>query len=378
MSKSSGRNLRRLWLNIHLWIGIGLGLVLIPLSISGSALVWRDTLDELLNPGRYATSGTELLAPSDYLKAASEALGPTISLSTLRLPDAPGAPVIVSGRQAPTKPGIRMPTISVYLDPPTAQVLDTAHSRTSVIGILHVFHGSLMAPGVGRQIVGWFGVAMLVSSLTGIYLWWPRNGELLKALRWRRQPTTMANTHFSFGFWIAVPLAILSFTGAYISFPQTMRAAVGLFTEISPAPQRPGFSGKPVVPTRSPDAIVAAAQAAAPDAQVLALSFPAGQNPAWRVQMKSADGQPLSLSVNDNNGQVKSNARTVTTSSGDSFSRLMRNLHDGGGMGLIWQVVIFIGGILPAALAFTGVVMWLRKRKQKAALNRRLAPAPGD
>lgn len=376
MSKSSDRNLRRLWLNIHLWIGIGLGLVLVPLSVSGSILVWHDALDEWLNPARYETSGTDLLAPSAYLKAASEALGPTVSPSTLRLPDAPGSPVIVSGRQAPTKPGMRMPTISVYLDPPTARLLDTANSRDSLVGILHVFHGTLMVPGLGRQIVGWFGVAMLISSLTGIYLWWPRNGALLKALRWRRQPTTMANTHFSFGFWFALPLAILSFTGAYISFPQTMRSVVGLFTDISPAPQRAGFSGKPVIPVSSPDVIAATAQAAEPDAQLRALSFPAGQNPAWRVQIKRADGQLLSLSVNDSNGEIKSSARTVTPPRGDSFSRLMRNLHDGAGMGLLWQIVIFIGGILPAALAFTGVVMWLRKRNQKAMLE--LATAPGD
>lgn len=378
MSKSSGGKLRRLWLNIHLWIGVGLGLILVPLSVSGSALVWHEALDELLNPGRYATSGADLLAPSIYLAAASEALGPTISPSSLRLPDASGGPVIVSGRQAPTKPGVRMPTISVYLDPPTAQVLDMANSRASVVGVLHVFHGTLMVPGVGRQIVGWFGVAMLVSSLTGIYLWWPRNGQLWKALRWRRQPTTMANTHFSFGFWFAVPLAVLSFTGTYISFPQTMRAAVGLFTETSPAPQRPAFSITPTTPTRSPDAVVAAAQAAAPDAKLLALSFPAGQNPAWRVQMRSADGRSLSLSVSDANGEVKSNTRTAAPTRGDSFSRLMRNLHDGGGMGLTWQIIIFIGGVLPAALTVTGVVMWLRKRNNKTALNNRLATAPGD
>lgn len=378
MSESSGRNLRRLWLNIHLWIGVGLCLILVPLSISGSALVWHDALDEALNPSRYATSGTTLLAPSAYLKAASEVLGSTTPPSTLRLPDEPGGPVTVSGRQAPTKPGVRMPTISVYLDPPTAQVLDTANSRESLIGVLHVFHGTLMVPGVGRRIVGWFGVAMLVSSLTGIYLWWPRNGEWLKALRWRRQPTTMANTHFSFGFWFAIPLAILSFTGAYISFPQTMRSAVGLFTEVSPAQQRPGLGGKPVVPASSPDAVVAAAQAAAPNAQLLALNFPAGPNPVWRIQMMNANGQPLSLSVDDNTREVKSNARPGAPASGDSFSRLMRNLHDGVGMGLIWQIVIFIGGILPAALAVTGVVMWLRKRNHKAALNHRLAAAPGD
>ena len=42
----------------------------------------------------------------------------------------------------------------------------------------------------GRAIVGWAGVGMLILSLTGIWLWWPRNGAFLPGLRWRRAPPT--------------------------------------------------------------------------------------------------------------------------------------------------------------------------------------------
>ena len=33
----------------------------------------------------------------------------------------------------------------------------------------------------------------------------------------------------------------------------------------------------------------------------------------------------------------------------------MRRIHDGTGMGAVWQVIIFLGGVLPTALAVTGV-----------------------
>ena len=42
---------------------------------------------------------------------------------------------------------------------------------------MHVLHGSMMMPGWGRPIVGWVGVFMFVSCLTGIWLWWPLSGQ---------------------------------------------------------------------------------------------------------------------------------------------------------------------------------------------------------
>ena len=72
--------------------------------------------------------------------------------------------------------GGRPARVSVWLDPSDARLLDRANSDAGAVRFLHVLHGNLQIPGVGRQIVGWIGVAMLLSSLTGLWLWWPLSG----------------------------------------------------------------------------------------------------------------------------------------------------------------------------------------------------------
>jgi uncharacterized iron-regulated membrane protein len=59
MADTRAAKLRRLWLNVHLWIGIGLAALLVPISISGALLVWHDEIDTWITPHRYAVTGTQ-------------------------------------------------------------------------------------------------------------------------------------------------------------------------------------------------------------------------------------------------------------------------------------------------------------------------------
>ena len=63
----------------------------------------------------------------------------------------------------------------------------------------------------------------------------------------------------------------------------------------------------------------------------------------------------------------------------ETLARKMRRWHDGTGMGPVWQIVIFLGGIIPALLSITGLIIWWRSRKprQRARDYQRLmATAP--
>jgi len=51
----------------------------------------------------------------------------------------------------------------------------------------------------------------------------------------------------------------------------------------------------------------------------------------------------------------------------------MRRIHDGTDMGIVWQVVVFLGGLLPAALAVIGVIMWWRARRWRGEARARSA-----
>ncbi|MFZ5684244.1 PepSY-associated TM helix domain-containing protein [Phenylobacterium sp.] len=383
MTQTPMARLRRLWLDVHLWIGVGLMVLLIPLSVTGSVLVWHDQVDRLLYAERYAVSGPDAALPVEaYARAAETAFAGRAMLTQVRLPQERGDPVVAVGRMM--GPGGRPRTLNAWIDPPTARVLATGETAKGFTQIMHRAHGTLFIPEVGRKVVGWLGWAMFVSCATGLWLWWPRNGAFLKALRWRRGPSTMFNLHHMLGFWICLPLAVLSLTGVYISFPQTSRALFGI-EQPAPRPGGPaGPGGRFAPPIEAPNLTlaqaVAAARAEAPGAPVISVSTPTkGKEPAWRVQVKAPGAkEPRTVQVVDATGRVKA-ARGGPGGSPeggpDPLSRWMRKIHDGAGMGIVWQTIIFVGGIAPAVLGVTGVVMWLRRRARRIAMQRRIAEA---
>src|SRR5688572_7534413 len=95
MVKNGKKQLRAAWLQVHKWIGLSLAILIIPISVTGSALVWHDWLDAKLEPQRHATLGPATLAPSAYASAATAALQPGDALSTLRF-DTHGGPVVAT------------------------------------------------------------------------------------------------------------------------------------------------------------------------------------------------------------------------------------------------------------------------------------------
>lgn len=363
--------LRNAWFQAHKWIGLILAAVIIPICLTGSALVWHDAVDRMANPARFATSGTAERASADYVAAARAALPGEARISALRMPAEAGDPVTVTA-VTPAEGKGRPARTSVYLDPPSARVLDIADANGGLVRVMHNIHGSLMVPGVGRQIVGWIGVAMLVSAISGLWLWWPTVGSWARGLRWRRHRNVDTNLHHLFGFWIALPLFILSLTGVWISFPNVFNQLVGEGPRPG-APRGPDRAAMmralPLVEPATPmAAAIARAQTIAPGT-VRSLTWPTDVKPEWAVTLARGAGRPGNVTIDDARGLpelAKGNDR-----GGTSVARWMRRIHDGTDMGLIWQMVVFLGGLLPTALAVTGVIMWWRARGWRGDLARR-------
>ena len=370
--------LRRLWLDVHLWLGVGLMVVLIPLSITGAILVWHDALDRSLYASRYAVSGPEASQPvTAYAAAADKAFAGRATLTQIRLPQKPGDPVVAVGRiKGPTGPDGRPRTLNVWIDPPTAGVLASAEIARTFTMVTHRLHGSLLIPGTGRKVVGWLGWAMFVSSATGLWLWWPRHAGFTRGLRWRRGASTLFNLHHMIGFWLCLPLAVLSLTGVYISFPQTSHALLGA----PPPPARPTGPGRfapPIEhPTTSLEAAVATALAEKPNANLASVNTPTrGKETVWRVELDTPGaGEPVTVQVTDATGLIKLGKRAGDAAGPrergpDPLSRWVRRIHDGGEMGIVWRMVITLAGTAPAMLGVSGLVMWLRRRARQRAMH---------
>lgn len=389
---------RKLWFNVHLWLGVSLFLAMIPLCLSGSYEVWHEELDRLINPQRYELSGHELRPTSAYISAANAAFSDRASAATVRLPERAGDPVVVIGpirrvdppaaaeggplSSATQRPPRRPPQLTAWIDPASARVLDVADTSKSFRQWIHRVHGSLLIPEIGRKVVGWLGWAMFISAVSGLWLWWPR-GDLRKGFRWKRTPNTLLNLHYFAGFWVALPLGALALTGALISFPQTTRTALGAVAPVSPQQSRSlGGGGAPLTdPALTVDDAVAAALAATPGGVLRSVSLPnKDKEPTWRMQFER-NGQDVAVSIDDRSGEAEI-LRPRPALAGDAALRMSRRIHDGSDMGIVWRVMITIAGVIPAILGITGVIIWASRQTRKLQMRRRAredaAPVPAE
>jgi uncharacterized iron-regulated membrane protein len=366
--------LRRLWLNVHLWLGVGLMIPVILLGLSGSLLTFDDAFDRLLTPARYAVSAGAPAAPSRLLNAARSAVGQDFVVTSLRLPEHAGDPAIAQARiKGRPTPGAPPRGQRIWIDPVSARVLDVADPRGGLFGFAHQLHGQLMIPEIGRKVVGWAGWGLLISSLTGIWLWWPRAMSFLTGFRWARSTRFTYNLHHLVGFWIAIPLAILAATGVYISFPQSARTFTQVVTQAPAQPQPRGgeagpqrFGAPPLDHTHLDiDQVAAIVRSNAANAELVAVTLPTRPRgddaPSWRADVVR-DGKTSTLQINDETGAVR-----PARANGDPTALLMRRLHDGGDQPMIWRAIIFLAGFAPAILGITGLIMWLRRPKRGAA-----------
>ena len=378
MKSTKRPTLRRAWVQIHLWLGLTLGVVGALLGLTGSILVYDHELDTLLNPQRYAISGPHVALPlADYAQRTEQALGNGARPTGMRLPDREEGPVMVFAR-ARMDAG---PFQRVYLDPPTGRVLDTGTGR-DFLGTLHALHESLMLREYnGREIVGVVGIAMLISSLSGIYLWWPAGGLRRKAFGFRRGFALHRNLHYTFGIWGAIVLAMLSFTGIFLGFSDAGRAVVAAFTTVSPSAR--GLQGtasaeRPI----GPDAAATIAIQLYPEATLTGLNFPVGPRGVYRVALREA-GDTTSRSgtavfIDPRSRAVVHRTDRTTRPGGDSFLLWVRILHEGGAFGGVGRFVTFLGGLLPPLLMVTGLIMWLRQRALCSLTSRTAAVAGSD
>jgi len=381
MSSSVNARLRRLWLNLHLWLGIGLAVLLVPISLSGSLLVWSDNVDALVNPARYAVTAGPSQPPSALLASAAAALGQGFQPIAVRMPEDAGWPATVTAREERRgeRAGGRPRLLTVYLDPATGRVLDKAEFRNSLVGFLHRFHENLTIPQYsGRSVVGWAGVGMLLLSLSGIYLWWPRSAGFLRGLRWRRGPAVSFNLHHLFGFWIAIPLAVVSATGIYLGFPQQGRMLLSSVAPLTP-PERSAFNAPLLaVPRIDADRAMEIAQTGVAGTRVAAIFLPTQQSHAWRVQLRSGGSEVLtSVLVDDRSGALS----PMVPQSGDTIAQWIRWIHEGSHFGVLWKLLVFLCGILPTVFVVTGTMIWLRQRKGRLPRPQRVAvsqPGPAE
>ncbi len=404
------RRTLRYWLQqIHLWVGLVLLLPLVMMGITGAVLVYAHDIEHLLGHGepRVTTRG-EWQSAGRLIEAATAANNePGRIPIAVRWPVEVGEPAAVrlsrpgmanerpqfrggqqggAGTAQPGQPAQgRVPTrspfagsLQVLIDPVSLQVLGTQQAMTGWVRFFHDLHGHIFIPGgLGREIVGWLGVAMLVLGCSGLYLWWPRPGQWKQAFMVRRKAKGLRlnrELHGAVGIWSLAIFMLVNVTGVYLAFPQQISAAVNL---VSPGrDMRAAMFQARVEPMRGTPALgideaVDLAKARVPGARFLNAFLPTRPDQALRVGLVRPgheEGAPVVTVI------VDPYRRTVvdvfdpqTMSAGEKAIAWQRALHYGIGLGGLYKFLIFVSGVIIPIFAVTGFLMWWIKRRNRRA-----------
>jgi uncharacterized iron-regulated membrane protein len=236
------------------------------------------------------------------------------------------------------------------------------------------FHGSLLLRDYGgRSIVGWFGVVMLMFGFTGLVLWWPRPGRWRQALSIRRTHNPrifLRDLHSVAGIWSAIVLMLISFSGIYLAFPLTLNAVMNtLFaTRDLRAPPVQKITPMDGAVPFDPDAILKQARDAVPESRLVSLSLPQKPDQPYRVTLRrrdEADGTPpVNVFIDPWKQTILEIRDPRHYSIAETIIAWQHAIHAGEAFGWIWRLLVFIGGLMPALFAYTGVSMWMMKRKR--------------
>ena len=373
--------MRRIFAQLHLWIGLVLCLPLVMLGLTGSILVFEDELHEAFAPARAPAAPDQLRSIGDII-AAAQAAAPSGYLPASYV--APAAAGLAAVRLQPARRGAAgSERVRIDVDPVSLQTF--ANPETGFLRQVFFLHSTLLLRNrEGRQLIGWLGVAMLAMCVSGLINWWPRRG------RWRAAITVARGAsgyrlhrdlHGAVGIWGLAVLATVSFAGVYLAFPASIRSAVDVVL-----PARDLRAAATVVridpvtnaERASIDDAVGLARGRFPDAALRVVFLPTRPEQPIRVGLTRPGeerGTPvITVFVDPWARRVVETFDPSGFSLGERLLAWQHALHAGRGFGPVWKGLVFVSGLLPLLFTVTGIVMWrLRQRRRPMAAENQSA-----
>ena len=234
--------LRRALFQIHLWTGIALGIYVVVISISGSAIVFRNEISKALSmTGRtVVVSGTRMTR--DSLKDSIRRAYPQYSISYLWESKKPNeATEVWLLRDGKNK--MRL------FDPYTGKDLgDSVPLTIRALTWMIDLHINLLGGKTGRKINGIAAILTTLLVVSGAIVWWPGKSKWRESLIVRRESNWKKlnwSLHSAIGIWTLGFVLIWAVTGIFVVFPTPFERAIDVVSPLqfyslndSPPPRR--------------------------------------------------------------------------------------------------------------------------------------------
>ena len=361
--------MRSTWLKAHLYLALGTGFFFAVMGLSGSLSIYREELDELLNPQLVIEEPQGKYQSLDRIMASVRAAHPNRYGSwTLEMPRSPHG-MITAWYDKPTETFFELyAPLMVSVNPYTGEVVTSRFWGKTAMTWLLDLHTQFRLDRFGWNAVGILGLLLIVSCGTGLYLWWPGIGGIAQALKVRQCAGMMQlafDLHRLLGLFSVPALILLAFTGFLLSYPSVLEIVAGS------SGMEHGQTGRNLtstaIPNNHPTGLAAAAfvaQGPFPKAELRRVTTPAGDTGIYRINLRQSSEinqrHPYTtIWVDRWSGQIKEVRNPAKFSKGEIFTTWIWPLHTGEALGAAGRLVWFLTGLSLFVLYVSGLLRWL-------------------
>ncbi|WP_454904491.1 PepSY domain-containing protein [Variovorax gossypii] len=376
-------SLRQLWFQLHWLIGITAGTVLIVIGLSGAVLSFREEIIDALNPhGRHVpVQAVPALTPPQLLAAARQAW-PGRQIGTLALFAEPGAAARVIF--APP-PGERRGE-TVYLDPYAGTALPPLAGAGFFEWVESLHRWLLLPREPGRVVAGVLAMGLLLLSLSGLYLRWPR-----RPLDWRAWLTFdpalkgrsfLWGLHAVMGTCALLMYIVFTTSGLYWAFDAVRDRVDAMAGHPRVAAQQARTAPRMRNMARDDAAAVDVAPAWATFERKaretggwseVILRVPSGAAPSvlftWLDAAPAHERARNRMTVRLPGGEVTQDERHADKAAGGRFLAAIYPLHMGTYFGLPGRIAMLLAALMLPVFSITGWLLYLDRRRKKRAVR---------
>ncbi len=357
------RSNRQLVKPVHTWIGIVTGVFLSILGLTGSVIVFRAEIEQATLPRSTPATDPSRRVSLDEAARNITQFRPGWHIRRVRLPAEPGDPYIFQVE------GSKKRTERIVSDASSGRILGTI--EPGWVDWLVDLHRNLLYGKAGRAAVGGVGILLFVLGATGLLMW------LIGARKWRTwisapRPGSTVRFHFELhrlsGLWAYCFLAVISFTGIGLAYPDAFRQAMQSMTGTPAAVGAP--RGGKAQSLRALDDYLRVGSAAMPDGVPTELRLPeVGKGPVDLRLRRPGDMAPGANHVylDAATGAVLATDRIADRPLGARFLAALAPIHYGEFGGIPVKTAWSLLALTPVLLFVTGLLAWRRPAGRKAS-----------
>lgn len=362
---------------LHRWAGGLIGLVLAVLGLSGALLVYRDAWLRLTLPHAADAYHTD----------------PAVIASTVqRLFDGEGAPrsIVLASHEIGVHRLSYGEGEGAYADQAGNIIARWSSTWERPEIWLFDLHHHLLSGDVGETITGIAALIGLGFVITGIILWW-RTRKTFEFRLWpkRMSRPAIVRHHRDLGVVLSPLLFLSMLTGAVIVFRPVANLLLSPFSSPAEmeAARRPPEAKGGALALKGSDwvAVIGAAQARFPDAELRVVSLPRKPGELVTVRLRQpAEWIPNGRSLvwfDPADGRLIEARDALTLPSGAQIFNLAYPIHAGKVGGLLWQLVMTASGLTLAMLGgFAVFTFWGsrgQQRKRRGSVSTKASPSRG-